>query len=174
MPWAQCFHTMKKGLYDLEHFPDVGRAGSTRVAQVAGEEFHRILSTRTFGIDRMYAILSGIAPSTRSRYESGWKHWQLFMTTRNKSPWIIRSGPNWDGNLIDFLMFESKIIGNAAPTIRGEVSAIRFWHVVVGYPGFSIGGEISTSTQCVKARTSYSTQIACEPRYDGVAVWNVL
>ena len=99
---------------------------STRTTQCSGEEFPRDLRARTFGIDRANAILSGIAPSARSRYESGWKHWQMFMTKQNKSPWVTLSGPNLDGYLIDFPMFGSRVIGNASPTIRWEVSAIRF------------------------------------------------
>ena len=116
----------EEGLCALGHFPDVGRAGGTRMAQVSGGEFFQDLMAGTFGVDRTNAILSGLAQSTRSRYESGWKHWEMFTNTQNKSPWITRSGPHWGGNLIDFRMFESKIIGNAAPTISGKVSAIRF------------------------------------------------
>ena len=64
----------------------------------------------------------------------------MFMVNQDKSPRIVRSDPHWHGNLIDFVMFESEIIGNAAPTICGKVSAIRFWHVIVGYPDFALGG----------------------------------
>ena len=104
-----------EGLYELDHFPDLGRAGSTRTTQCSGEAFFWYLLTRTLGIGRANAILSGIASSTRSRYESGWKHWEMFMTAQNKPHWITRRGPNWDGNLIDFTMSESRIIGNSAP-----------------------------------------------------------
>ena len=54
-----------------EFFPNHGRAGGTRGAQFDGEEFFCDLPTRTFGVDRMNAILSGIAPTTRTRYETG-------------------------------------------------------------------------------------------------------
>ena len=64
----------------------------------------------------------------------------MFTTNQNKSPWITRSEPNWGNDLIDFLMFGSKIIGNSAPTIGGKVSAIRFWRIIAGYPDFTLGG----------------------------------
>ena len=41
----------------------------------------------------------------------------MFMVNQNKSPWIFRTGPSWDDDLIDFSMLDAKIIGNAAPTI---------------------------------------------------------
>ena len=130
----------EEGLYTVNTFHDVGRAGSTRLSMASSGDYFQDLLTRTFGADRMGAILSGIAPSTRSRYTTGWKHWQMFMVNQGKSPWIVRADPQWGDNLIDFLMFESEIIGNAAPTISGKVSAIRFLHVIVGYPDFALGG----------------------------------
>ena len=74
-----------EGLYAVDLFPDVGRAGSIRASQFPGGEFFQDLLTRTFGVDRMTAILSGVAPSTRSRYETGWKHWRMFTLNQNKS-----------------------------------------------------------------------------------------
>ena len=78
-----------------EFIPNLGRAGSERVPQITGGGFFSELLTRTFGVDRANAILSGIAPGTRTRYETGWKHWHMFMVSQNKSPWITRSEPNW-------------------------------------------------------------------------------
>ena len=164
----------EEGLYAMDHFRDLGRDVSSRAAQCSGEEFPRDLLTRTFGVGRAGAILSGIDPPTRSRYESGWKHWQMFPTGRNKSPWITRSGPNWGDNMIDFLMSESRIIGNASPTIRGNVSTIRFWHVIVGYPDFSTGGVIHPGIESFETGTSYSTEVTSVSRHVGVAMWNLL
>ena len=32
------------------------------------------------------------------------------------------------------------MMGNTAPTITSKISAIRYWHVISGYPDFSVGG----------------------------------
>ena len=42
--------------------------------------------------------------------------------------------------LIGFILFEAKAMGNACPSIRGELSGIQFWHVVSGRADFSDGG----------------------------------
>ena len=86
------------------------------------------------------AILSWVAVSTRSRCETGWKRCYMFMVNQNKSPWVTRDNPAWGNDLIDFLIFGSEIIGDSVPTICAKVSSIRFWHIVVGFPDFALGG----------------------------------
>lgn len=55
-------------------------------------------------------------------------------------PWIWRTRPDWGDNLIDFTLFESKVLSNTPSTIRGEIPSIRFWHLLVGMPDFTLGG----------------------------------
>ena len=62
------------------------------------------------------------------------------MVNQNKSPWVTRDNPAWGNDLIDFLIFGSEIIGDSVPTICAKVSSIRFWHIVVGFPDFALGG----------------------------------
>ena len=90
------------------------------------------------GQDRFEAVLSGVAPGARRRYLTDWHHWGQFKKDRLLSPWIWRVGTDWDGHLIDFIMFESKILANAPNTISGEISGIRFWHLLVGIPDFTL------------------------------------
>ena len=44
-----------------------------------------------------------------------------FTDGHHRSPWISRHGPKWGDFLFDFIMFEAKIMGNDAPTIRADV-----------------------------------------------------
>ena len=38
------------------------------------------------------------------------------------------------------MIFDAKMVGNAAPTIAGEISDVLFWPVIYGYADFSLGG----------------------------------
>lgn len=78
------------------------------------------------------AIISGIAPPTRSRYINGWDRWVVFAEGQQRPPWISREIANWGDLLIDFILFVAKIMGNAAPTIRGyQKSGFGMWRRVV-------------------------------------------
>ena len=89
------------------------------------------------GEERLNALLSGIAPATRRRYLSVWNQWSYFTTMRQKTNWMTKGDPNWDADLIDFVMFESKLMKNTCDTIRVEISALRFWHIVCGMGDFT-------------------------------------
>ena len=82
---------------------------------------------QVFGQDRLSAVLSGIAPSTRMRYLQNWTRWESFMAGRQQSPWIWRTCPDWGDNLIDFILFGAKVVSNNPGTIRGRFPSIRFW-----------------------------------------------
>ena len=116
-----------------------GRAGSSKGYIPSGRFFQNLVQ-QTFGVERMRAILPGIAHGTRDRYLGARRHWVGFTNGHKKSHWVARSNFNWDGDLVDFMLPESKMMGNAAPTIASKVSAVRFWHVISGYPDFSVGG----------------------------------
>ena len=132
--------TMQEIQNRSEHTPpNQGRAGNAN-GYIPSGRFFTDLVHKTFGTERMHAILSSIAPATRGRYLSAWKHWVIFTHGQNKNPWILRSTFNWDDDLIDFMLFEAKMMGNTAPTISAKISALRFWHLISGYPDFSLGG----------------------------------
>ena len=62
------------------------------------------------------------------------------MKSRCQSPWIWRTTPDWGDNLIDFIMFETRVLAIAANTVSAKISGIRFWHLLVGMPDFTLGG----------------------------------
>ena len=83
------------------------------------------------------------------------------MSGRHLSPWIWRTGPDWDGNRIDYIMFESKVLANAPNTISGEISGIRFRHLLVGMPDFTLGGGRYTHVRkSVRRGSSVNRQIS--------------
>ena len=89
------------------------------------------------GEEKLTSLLSGVAPSTLKRYLSAWNQRTYFMSTRDQQHWLIKTGPNWDEHLIEFIMFEAHIMKNTCDTIRVKLSAIRFWHIVCGLGDFS-------------------------------------
>ena len=103
-------------------------------------DFSRNRPNELSGADRIHAILPGIPPCTQDRYLSAWRHWVGFMHGQGGNHWVARRRFNWDGDLVDFMLFEAKMMGNASPAIAGKISSVRFWHVVSGYPDFPIGG----------------------------------
>ena len=110
--------------------------------QPTTSEFFPALLNHVMGEEKLNALLSGIAPSTERRYLSVWNQWSYFMTMRQKDTWLVKTGPNWDADLIDFIMFESRLMKNTSDSIRVKVSAIRFWHIVCGLDDFTkFGGR---------------------------------
>ena len=97
-------------------------------------------ATICFGEERLAAVLPGIAPSTRSKYINHWGHWESFTSGRGMEPWIIRTSPDWDDALIDFILFETRVMGNTVDVAKGKISGIRFWHLLIGFPDFTVGG----------------------------------
>ena len=89
------------------------------------------ITYRTCGEDRSPDVLAGIAPRTRTRYLEAWRPWGDCICARKASPWATRSSPDWDDALFDFALFEARIVGNAANTIRCKISSLRFWHRLV-------------------------------------------
>ena len=55
-------------------------------------------------------------------------------------PCIWRTNPDWGDDLIDFALFGSKVLAYTPGTIRGEISNLRFWHLIVGFPAVPLGG----------------------------------
>ena len=74
----------KEVTYIYATYNRAGRARSSRAPPCAGDECVEYLTCRTFGVDRMNAILPGIFPPTRSMYGSGRKQWKLPKASQNK------------------------------------------------------------------------------------------
>ena len=122
----------------FRHF--LSRAEGKKGAGTSAAAFPPNLLRRVYGDHRIMAIISGISPTTRSRYISGRNRRVIFPEGQQRSPWISRDNDNWDELLIGFILFAANVMGNACPKIRGKLPAIRFWRVVSGRADFSSGG----------------------------------
>ena len=56
-----------------------------------------------------------------------------FCFVRGISVWPAPVSPDWDGPLLDFLIWTSKVIGRKSSTLKGRCAAIRFAHLVNGH-----------------------------------------
>ena len=85
-------------------------------------EYFRRMSHSIFGEERLTAVLSGIAHSTRSKYVIRWKHWGSFAKERGLGHWVARNFPDCGDVLIDFILFETRMMGNSVDFDKGEIS----------------------------------------------------
>ena len=105
-----------------------------------GREFPPSILNQLFGPEQLAAGLYGIAPCRRLLYQGAWNHWHAFAPDRHRSPWLRRHYTDLDDNMVGLSPPESHLMGNEETTIRGDLSAIRFWRVISGLRGVTVGG----------------------------------
>ena len=89
---------------------------------------------QVFGIGKLNDLLSGIAEGTRAGYVSAWKHWFQFTRRPPESRWITEIGPRWDETVINWILFETRIMGLQASTMGTKISGLRYWHLLSVFP----------------------------------------
>ena len=104
-------------------------------------EFPPTLFKQIMGGRELHAMLSWAAPSARKRYLTDVNQWAYFASMRNHTTWLVKTRPNWDEDIGDFVMFESHAMNNSGDTTRGNVPAIRFWNIVSGMCDFAKFGR---------------------------------
>ena len=92
---------------------------------------------QAFGPGRLEDLMSGIAASTRASYITSWTHWHHFTLRAPQKRWITQVDPRWDDTLIDWILFETRILGLQVSTMRSKISGLRYWHLLSGYPDWS-------------------------------------
>ena len=100
-------------------------------------DFPKTKNEVTYGSGELTDLLSGVAEGTQSAYRTAWVQWAQFVENRPEGVWIEKQEPKWGERLIDWILFEARILGVRVGTIRSKISAIRYWNVLSGYPDFS-------------------------------------
>ena len=140
---------------NFRHF--LSRAGGKTGVEISAATFFPNLLGQIYGEGGLVATLSGIAPTARSRYISGRNQWVNFVESQHRSHWIPRNSENWGDLLIDFVLFEAKVIGDAFPAIRGKLSVTSFWNVVSDRADFIAGGGwLKPAMKAWNANTRFS------------------
>ena len=76
------------------------------------------------------------------------------------APSDLTDVPDWDDNSIDYIIFESEILGNSPNTISGEISGVRLWHFLAGMPDFTLGdGRYTQVLESVRRNSRVSRKI---------------
>ena len=86
--------------------------------------------------DAISLLLESLAPATRSTYLRSWNFWQEYCNARPISPCVNMNEHGWGSNLLSFLTWEHKVMGNGGSTIASRFSAIRHMHMMEGRGDF--------------------------------------
>ena len=89
------------------------------------------------GIEKIEALLGGLAQGTTTAYRRAWRHWILFCTGTGIDPWMDYTKRGWDEIMLDFIMHEHRVLGLQAKSIRSKISGIRYFHIMAGYGDFA-------------------------------------
>ena len=90
-----------------------------------------------FGVGKLEDLLSGVSEGTKGTYISAWQQWFQFNSSTPEKRWINEMTPKWDEQIINWILFETRVLGLKAGTMRGKISAVRYWHLLAGLPDFS-------------------------------------
>ena len=89
------------------------------------------------GPQKLEALFAGLSTNARTRYLRGWEQWCHFCSTRGLSPWIDTKEENWGEEILDFIMYEGRVLKLAPSTTRGKLSAVRYARIIGGRSDFS-------------------------------------
>ena len=89
------------------------------------------------------AIMAKLADSTKRVYATGWKQWAIFNTGAQCPLFLDGEGRSAraedEQRLIRFVVFLHQILGKSIGGIRQRLSAIRYAHIVAGFPDPLVG-----------------------------------
>ena len=84
------------------------------------------------------ALMQRLSEGTRSGYETGWKQWQSFRSAQGESPWLEgRDREERHANeeaLLSFVVVLARVLFRTEGTIKQKLFAVRYAHLVVGFP----------------------------------------
>lgn len=99
------------------------------------------LAHRVTGQEKYKILMSGLSEATQKTYFRFWTRWMTFQRWRNKEPWLNPEREGWDEDLLDWIMYENKVMGICASTIQGSISALRNMHLISGKSDFTKSGS---------------------------------
>ena len=94
------------------------------------------LAEKTTIDDTIALLLESLATATQTAYLRSWQCWQDYCTRRGISPWMNINEHGWDMDLLTFLTWEYKVMGNGGSTLSTRFSAIRHLRMVEGRGDF--------------------------------------
>ena len=89
-----------------------------------------------FGTGKLNDLLPGISKGTRGTYLGAWQHRVQFASMKADQRRISAETATWGENITNWILFETRVMGIKASTVRNKVSSLRYWHILAGYPDF--------------------------------------
>ena len=88
--------------------------------------------------EKFTLLTSSVTDVTRQQYMKCWQRWARFCACMDVSPWLTPGAAGWDNILIDFLVWEYKLLGIQHSTLAKRFFAIRFVHIAEGHDDLSL------------------------------------
>ena len=82
-----------------------------------------------------------------------WRRWAQYASCMGVSPWIKDFTPGWDNTLLDFLVWQHKILGHQHSALAKGFYSIRYIHLVGGLEDLTLRAHRARClTKAVKLR----------------------
>ena len=117
---------------DTSDSPDIPPSSPYRHGSTDPQKFMDDRLERAMSIGKIEILTSTVAPSTCSRYQSGWNSWQEFCDGMKISPHLDPSIKGWGEIVLDFLTWEHRIMGVGYSALVTRCCAILFARLIEG------------------------------------------
>ena len=114
---------------------------------------------RVTGQEKYRILMSGLSEATQKTYFRFWVRWMTFQHWRNKEPWLNPEREGWGEDLLDWILYEHKVVGISASTIEGSISALRNMHLISGKADFTkSGSRYKRLLRAIRSKTAPKTK----------------
>ena len=103
---------------------------------MASEFDHRIAQLLEY--EKFTLLTTGLADKTRTQYMSCWRRWAHYSACMGKTPWIKSFEHGWDETMLDYMVWQHKILGMQHSALTKGFYAIRYVHIVEGLEDIAI------------------------------------
>ena len=98
------------------------------------------LITKVLSSGKLRTLMAGMRAGASKRYIYSWRQWARFCEIRGIEPWLVANHPGWGEALLDYILWLHELLAISARTVDSQISGIRYFHLLAGYPEFSATG----------------------------------
>ena len=88
--------------------------------------------------EKFILLTSSVTVVAKDQYMCCWRRWAQFSACSGLSPWIQDTRRGRDNTLIEFLIWEHKLLGLQHSALTRRFYAVRYIHIADGYDDFSL------------------------------------
>ena len=93
-----------------------------------------LLITKVLSSGKLRTLMDGMRAGTSKRYIYSRRQWAHFCEIRGIEPWLVANHPGRDEALLDYILWLHELLAISARTIASQISGIRYFHLLAGYP----------------------------------------